>query len=89
MTLEELENLFEEHSYRPIIKSDKPLDLEVFNHLHNLLPDTSDIVACAEHDQIWLGFDLDKFCEVATEADVLYLIDRNVFISNETFSMYV
>lgn len=89
MTLEELESLFEEHAYRPIIKSDKPLDLEVFNYLYQLLPETLEIVVCAEHDQIWLGFDLEKFCDLATEEDVLYLIERNVFISNETFSMYV
>ena len=48
-------------------------DLIAFKHLNELVPGNDDIVASAEHDEIYLGVDCEKLAAVATEEDVKFL----------------
>jgi hypothetical protein len=51
-------------------------DLCAFILLDHLVPKTvgrTDILAAAEHDEIWIDIDCDKLAAVATEEDILYL----------------
>jgi len=57
---------------------EKPLhprpDLCAFLRLHELVPGKShDMVAAAEHDEIYLDVEPDKLAEVATQEDIVYL----------------
>lgn len=99
MTRDDLRELFEKHDaaflhdkelasgYR---KSARP-DLCAFVLLDALLPGNKDMVACAEHDEIWLDVDLDLLAEIVTEADVLALVQCGVRIDDEvdSLAMYV
>lgn len=76
---------------------EKPLhprpDLCAFLRLHELLPvdKPRDMVAAAEHDEIFLDCDCDKLAQVATQEDIVYLhrcgvrFDRSL----ESLTMYV
>lgn len=48
-------------------------DLCAFLLLDKLVPGASDIVAAAEHDEIYLGVDCEKLAAVATQDDIVYL----------------
>lgn len=63
-------------------------DLFAFLLLDALLPSSNeDIVACAEHDQIWLDIDLEKFAEIATEDDIVNLMRCGVWLDAYTGSL--
>jgi hypothetical protein len=66
-------------------------DLCAFLLLDKLLPGDRDIVACAEHDQIWLNVDIDELAEVASKDDVVYLLRCGVWYDGdvESLSMFV
>jgi hypothetical protein len=49
-------------------------DLCAFLLLDRLVPGTSDMVAAAEHDEIWLEVSPEALAAVATEDDILTLI---------------
>lgn len=86
MTTQELETLFKKHDDE-FLKFDrvqtgkhKRPDLCAFILLDKIMPDTVDIVCHAEHDEVFLGIDVDKLAERITEEQVLYLIRCGVFL---------
>ena len=65
-------------------------DLCAFILLDALVPGESHIVACAEHDEIWLDVDLDRLAEAATEEDIRTLRCCGVhFYPDEGLHMFV
>lgn len=65
-------------------------DLCAFLKLEELVPGTEDIVSAAVHDEIYLGINCDRLAEVATEADILYLVRCGVRYSDYgTLCMFV
>lgn len=67
-------------------------DLCAFMIIGFLLPsDTEQIVAAAEHDQIWLGVDLKDLCEVAMFHDIQDLCRCGVWLDKwvDSLSMFV
>lgn len=48
-------------------------DLCAFIKLHELCGGKGDAVTAAEHDEIYLGFDLEALASNATDADIIYL----------------
>jgi hypothetical protein len=89
MTLEEMEDIFETHS-NDYLKYDRVEpkatgrpDLDAFLLLHHLCPGAGDIVAGAEHDEIYLGVDAPQLAEKATEQDIITLIRCGVRYSED------
>lgn len=62
-------------------------DLCAFILLSQILPGSRDIVAAAEHDEIFLDTDCDRFAEVATEDDILTLVRCGIRYDEETNSL--
>lgn len=62
------ERVVNKHSNRP--------DLHAFLLLDSLVPTEreTDMVACAEHDEIWLGIDPEELSAVASEEQILELV---------------
>lgn len=94
MTLEELEEAFEAEEdgimeFDQIEKKRSPRkDLHAFLLLDSLVPSDDDIVSAAEHDQIYLGTDIDKFAAVATPEIVKELSRCGVFIDEGSLAMF-
>ena len=63
-------------------------DLNAFMLLDTLVPETEDIVCCAEHDQIYPSVNLDKLTSI-TEEQVSDLRRCGLFIENDGLSMFV
>ena len=65
-------------------------DLHAFILLDKLVPGDSDIVSCAEHDQIWLDVTPQELEGVATEEQVIELIRCGVRCESgyESLSMF-
>lgn len=65
----------EGHEFNRVEKklSGRP-DLHAFILLDKLLPSTKDLVAAAEHDEIWLNVDVEALGSVATKAQLIELI---------------
>lgn len=59
-------------------------DICAFLLLDKLVPGNGDMVAAAEHDEIYLDTDCDKLAEVATEDDILTLVRCGVRYDRET-----
>lgn len=80
MTEEYLYDLFKEHSgffledYTP----GKRTDLVAMNRLAELVPGPGDIVSAADHDMIWFGVGAAELAAVATELDIIFLIQHGV-----------
>ncbi len=69
-------------------KRSKRADLHAFLLLDELVPgEKRDIVACAQHDEIWLGVDTDKLAGVITEEQVRELIRCGVRFDASTDSL--
>ena len=89
MTVEELEELFEKHDEemckfeRVADKLSRRADLHAFLLLDRLVPGEMDIVACAEHDQIMLGVDLEELAAVVTEEQVIDLVRCGVMLHDD------
>lgn len=66
-------------------------DLIAFMLLDKLVPSTIDIVSAADHDIIYLSVDPYKVNGVATDAELLLLIQCGVMFEaeQESFSMFV
>lgn len=90
MTTEELKALFQKHADAPLYVNVCG-DLCAMRLLQELAPDTRDMVACAEHDQIWLRPDLGDLAGMITEEQVEYLCRCGVWIDNDvdSLSMFV
>lgn len=61
-------------------------DLHAFIILDTIFPGTSDIVASAEHDQIWLDVDSEQI-ERLTDDQILMLSRCGVFYDSEVDSL--
>lgn len=94
-----LHDLFEKHDdeYIKFERVKKKLhkcpDIHAFLLLEQIAPIQegygSDIVAGANHDEIYLGTDLDLFCENATEEQLIDLIRCGIRYDNDGFCMFV
>lgn len=63
-------------------------DLHAFNLLDRLLPGSkNDIVAVAEHDEIWLDIDCDELAKVATTQDIEALVRCGVRYDSDLESL--
>lgn len=60
-----------------------PDDLAAFIRLNGLVPSKYGIVACAEHDIIYLNTDVDILSEVATQEDINFLDSCGVFYESD------
>lgn len=81
----------DEHSKFDRVK-DKPslrADLSAFIRLDELVPSRIDIVAAAEHDQIWLEVELSDLAKAATEEDIVFLRRCGVMLDGDSLSMFV
>lgn len=90
----DLEQAFEaaEVEFLKFERIEKPLhprpDICAFLRLHELVPGKSrDMVAAAEHDEIYLDVDPEALAAVATQEDIVYLHRCGVRLSSETDSL--
>lgn len=95
MTTEQLVEVFEKYGEDEFLKGDSVErktareDLAAFTILDRLVQGGGDIVAAAEHDQIWLGIDLDALAAAATELDIVTLIRLGVLLDSDTESLFM
>jgi hypothetical protein len=97
MTDRELEDLFEKHNdeflkfERVEPKRSRRADLHGFILLDELTPNASDrdILAGAEHDEVYLSIDVDELAAVVTEAQVIELVRCGVRCSRDGLCMFV
>ena len=65
-------------------------DMCAFIRLHLLSPlETADMIAAAEHDEIWLNVDCQKLAENATEEDIRDLVRCGIMYDDETESLHM
>lgn len=68
-------------------------DLHAFILLDKLMPGGDwpfpDLIAAAEHDQIYLSIDCDKLNDVITDEQVLELVRCGVMYSEDSLSLFV
>ena len=69
-------------------KRSKRADLHAFLLLDELVPGARDIVACAEHDEIYLDVDLRDLAKVATEEQVIELVRCGVRVDEHGLCMF-
>lgn len=95
MTLQEFCDFYEEHEdefleFRRVKNkfSNRP-DLHGFILLDKLVPATGkdDIVICAEHDEIWLGIDVEELLKVATSDQLIELFRCGIMFDSTTESL--
>jgi len=93
-----LEEVFEKHEdeflqFARIEPKEFPTersDLYAFLLLDRLIPGKSDMVAGAEHDEIYLETDLTQLADSATEEDIITLIRCGVRLGNyDSLCMFV
>lgn len=48
-----------------------------------------DILSSAEHDQVWLNVEMEKFASVATIDDINYLVDCGIHADENYDSLYM
>ena len=75
MTLDEMIEEFEKGTLfgGPPSAVDQPKDLYAFKMLNELVPSKRDIVACAEHDEIWLDVEPEELAKVITVEQITEL----------------
>lgn len=85
------EHVDEEHGKfdRVADKCSERGDLHGFLLLDALLTGKQDIVACAEHDEIWLNIDLDDLQKVSTEEDIKTLLRCGITYDEGTDSLHM
>lgn len=90
--IEDLKATFDKHEdeYIKFDRVENPAcnrpNLCAFLFLDKLFPGSRDMVCSAAHDEIWLDVDVDKFSEVATDNDVLFLTRCGVRFDEENYS---
>jgi len=89
MTIEQLVELFEKYD-EEFLQFDKVLDrtshrpdLHAFVLLDKIIPGSTDIVSGAEHDEIFLGIDLEEFARRVTEEQIVELNQCGVRYASE------
>lgn len=85
----DLKEVFDKYDDEYLREGAHPRDLAAFNKLNALCPGRGDIVACAEHDEIWLNTDCEKLAEVASEEDVRELRRLGVMYDEGTDSLHM
>jgi hypothetical protein len=94
MTLDELYALFEKHGdeylkfERIIAPLNRRPDLHAFILLDRLVPGRDDMVAAAEHDEIFLDVSLGDLVAVVTEEGIIDLIRCGVRLNYESLAMF-
>lgn len=95
MTLDEMEDLFDDDGDEYLKfervenkRSSRP-DIHAFILLNELVPGTRDMIAAAEHDEIYLDVDPETLAEVATEEQIIELIRCGVRYSDDSLRMFV
>ena len=98
MTIKQLKRFFEAHDdeflkFERIPKerrSTRRPDLHAFLMLDALVPGETDIVACAEHDEIYLDVSAEDLAKIATEDQLVDLIRCGVRHDpdNDSFCMF-
>jgi hypothetical protein len=89
----DLDDLFKKHEdeYLKFDRISKPShprpDVCAFLLLHELCPNTKDMVAAAEHDEVWLQPEPDELAENATEEDIITLIRCGVRLDSDVDSL--
>lgn len=81
--------LFKADDEQRVRLTDRREDLHVFNLLDSILPGTTDIVAAAEHDVIFLGVDVDQLSKAATEEQVRELMRCGVMFDTDVESLFM
>lgn len=98
MDIKELRGLFEKHrddhgAFEKVeTKRSRRADLHGFILLDELVPNSTpdrDILACAEHDEVYLSIDPEDLAAVVTEAQVLELVRCGVFLAKDGLCMFV
>lgn len=99
MTTDEMASLFtEKRGLGEFLKFDRVTnkrsqrpDLHAFLLLEELAQDIEDIVACAEHDQIWLGVSMSVLAEKITPGQITELIRCGVSydVTTDSLTMFV
>ena len=97
MTRYELRDLFEKHNdeflkfERVVTKRSRRADLHGFILLDELTPTANDrdILAGAEHDEVYLSIDDDELAAVVTEAQVIELVRCGVRCGGNGLCMFV
>lgn len=95
MTRYELRELFEKHNdeflkfERVETKRSRRADLHGFILLDELVPGDRDILAGAEHDEVYLSIDVDDLAAVVTEAQVIELVRCGVRCDGDGLCMFV
>lgn len=94
MTLDELYTLFEKHQdehlrFEQIVAPlNRRPDLHAFILLDRLVPGDTDMVAAAEHDEIFLEVQLGELAAVITEEIIVDLIRCGVRCDGEGLAMF-
>ena len=100
MTIDELMAVFNDENTDEFLKfervpserrkSNRP-DLHAFIVLDSLVPSTTDIVCAAEHDEIYLGVDINALAEVVDEQTAIDLVRCGVRLDeyDEGLCMFV
>lgn len=89
----ELGNLFEKHNdeflkfERVENKKSQRADLHAFLLLDSIVPGKSDMVSCAEHDEIWLDVDCEEFGRAVTEEQIIELVRCGVRYDDDVDSL--
>lgn len=90
MTPKDIQNLFQKHDNEYIefdrveTKFSRRPDLHAFLLLDKLVPGTEDIVSTSEHDEFWLGVDIQDLAKSGiTEAQIVDLIRCGVSYDRE------
>jgi hypothetical protein len=63
-------------------------DLNAFILLDKLVPGNGDIVVCSEHDEIFLGTDLESLAQTVTEENIIDLIRCGVRFTSDGLCMF-
>lgn len=90
-----MKDLFDTHNdeyitfERVVTKRSQRPDLHAFLLLDELVPGDRDIIACGEHDEVYLSIDVEALAAVVTEAQVIELVRCGVRCSREGLCMFV
>ena len=99
MTFDQMEQYFDDQANKPytsfeettFVKRSKRPDIHAFLLLDELLPDDTNIICSAEHDQVWLSTDEDKLAAVITQEQIAELTACGVWLDKTVsgLTMYV
>ena len=95
MTLDEMAALFKKHSDEEYLNgavlSETPKDIKAFERLQSLVPSSGPIISGAGHDEIYLSTVPEDLAAVASEDDVIFLLNCGVSFDEDldSFSMFV